>query len=139
MTHALANGHCPTCGSALIGRPSVAVDIDTGMLSVGGKSVYLPHNQAILLHALVSAMPRMVSKGHLMDVLYGQMAEEPGQKILSVFICLIRRAIAGMGLQVQTHWGLGYSVRIHSPFVHADVISRKPITSAVSYAAMAKR
>jgi len=53
------------------------------------------------------------TKAQLMDALYSDRVtvdEEPSLKIVDVFICKIRKKVAKFGIEIQTHWGLGYSL-----------------------------
>lgn len=53
----------------------------------------------------------MRSKSQLLDGLYWDRANEvPEIKIIDVFVCKVRKKIAGSGIDIETSWGLGYSL-----------------------------
>lgn len=68
----------------------------------------LTPKEAELLAAFVDGRPR--TKDSLMAVVYGGALDMPEAKIIDVFVCKIRRKIAGSGISIETLWGSGYHV-----------------------------
>jgi two-component system cell cycle response regulator CtrA len=53
----------------------------------------------------------LVSKESLMTALYSDRPDdEPQIKIVDVFICKMRRKLAGFGINIETRWGRGYEL-----------------------------
>ena len=54
-----------------------------------------------------------VDKRRLFSALYAARfsdRDQPGDKIIDVFICKVRRKLAGTGWEITTHWGMGYAL-----------------------------
>lgn len=68
----------------------------------------LTPKEAELLAAFADGRPR--TKDSLMAVVYGGAMDMPETKIIDVFVCKIRRKIAGTGISIETLWGSGYHV-----------------------------
>jgi two-component system cell cycle response regulator CtrA len=58
-----------------------------------------------MLELLHRRYPRVVSKGAIMDALYGDAEEEPKAKIVDVFLCKIKKRLGRD--TIQTVWGQG--------------------------------
>src|SRR5262249_13505576 len=51
---------------------------------------------------------KVVSNNSLMTLLYGDKLDPPEPKIIDVWICKLRQAIAPTPYSIQTHWRTGY-------------------------------
>jgi DNA-binding response OmpR family regulator len=69
-------------------------------------------SEARMLELLHRRYPRVVSKGAIMDALYGDAEEEPKAKIIDVFLCKIKKRLGRD--TIQTVWGQG--LRLSEPF-----------------------
>ena len=100
---------CDSCGQLLPFDGARAwVEPDEPTLVVDGRRVQLTVSEAELMRALMDAAPRVVTRGHIMDRIYGLEGEEPIDHIISVFICKIKVKIAGTALEIENIWGKGY-------------------------------
>ncbi len=68
----------------------------------------LTANEARVFAHLASR--EMATKQSLMAVLYSGRSEEPGIKIVDVFICKLRRKIKPFGVSINTIWGQGWAL-----------------------------
>lgn len=55
----------------------------------------------------------MVTKQNLMDAIYFDLHtdDEPTIKIIDVFICKVRKKLKPFGIEIETVWGQGYSLK----------------------------
>lgn len=67
-----------------------------------------------LLAVLHAAGGRVVPKRAALAALYDDRpgGETPDAKLLDVFVCHLRRRLAGTGVEIVTHWGEGWSLRL---------------------------
>lgn len=56
------------------------------------------------------ASRELVTRESCMAVLYGHMVAPPDPKIIDVWLCKLRRKLAGQGVEIVTHWGVGWSL-----------------------------
>uniref|UniRef100_UPI00333BC414 helix-turn-helix domain-containing protein n=1 Tax=Mesorhizobium sp. M0050 TaxID=2956861 RepID=UPI00333BC414 len=55
---------------------------------------------------------QIASKAAIMQAIYSAGADdEPEPKIVDVFVCKIRKKLKPFGVQIETVWGQGYSLR----------------------------
>lgn len=93
---------------------SLTVDTDLKLVSVAGHRVHLTVKEYQTLECLALRRGRVVTKEILLSYLYGGM-DEPGLKIIDVFICKIRRKLMPLsgGLDfIETTWGRGFTLRV---------------------------
>jgi two-component system cell cycle response regulator CtrA len=91
----------------------ISLDLDGGVVHVGGRRVHLTGKEYQLLELLALRRGRPVCKDAFLTALYGGM-EEPGPKIIDVFICKLRQklaAVSGGKRHIETVWGGGYVLR----------------------------
>lgn len=100
---------CPVCGSAL-GEGPVTLHPARGLVVANGRFQALTGTEMRVLQELALSWPNVVPKTRLMDALYGLQGDEPGDKIIDVFICKLRRKIKPLGVAIHTHWATGYSL-----------------------------
>lgn len=74
--------------------------------------VRLTRIEARLAGRLVQAKGKPVTKPQLMDAIYFDRAgDDPDVKIIDVFVCKLRRKLAGTRFSVETVWGMGYALK----------------------------
>lgn len=91
------------------------VDLAEQVVSVGGQRVHLTGTQYKMLEILILRKNQTVSKGLLLESLYHG-RDEPGPKILDVYICKLRKILGSEGRMIQTVWGRGFRLQE----LHAD-------------------
>lgn len=105
--------YCPLCNHELPRSKGTFVDNESGQILLDGQVVTATRQTRLLLGALVEKSPRTITKGYLMDHLYGLESEkdEPGDKIIDVFIVRARKAIKDSNYEIVTEWGRGWKFR----------------------------
>lgn len=65
--------------------------------------------QERMLQILAERRGRTVSRGSLMDLLYGERPDPPMDEVLRVQVCLMRKRLRAIGpeWQIETVWGRG--------------------------------
>ena len=53
---------------------------------------------------------RVHSKESIFNALYFDPDDAPEMKIIDVFVCKVRKKLAGSGITVMTHWGIGFQM-----------------------------
>lgn len=101
---------CPTCGQPVPEFGGIVLDDAHGEVRCNGKAVHLTQKQTGVLRVLLDAAGRPVSKESFMDALYWlhSSAEEPDWKVISIFICGLRKKVQPIGIRIETQWGFGY-------------------------------
>lgn len=101
-----AHGHASTAITS--GR--LKVDLSARIATVDGAVLGLTRREYDVLEALALRKGRVITKGGLFDILYSG-EDEPGMKIIDVFICKLRKkltaALDGHD-PIETVWGRGY-------------------------------
>jgi DNA-binding response OmpR family regulator len=62
-----------------------------------------------LLHALLSKNGKATPPGQLAVAITDYGEKIPTQDVIRVHVCAMRKALAGSGITIRTHWGGGYS------------------------------
>ena len=76
---------------------------------IDGEVISLTPRLIQTLAGIVKSSPRVVAKGYLMDYVYGlDNTNEPNDKIIDTYICLIRKQIKHTRFEIQTVKTLGY-------------------------------
>ena len=91
----------------------VSIDLDARVVQVAGVRVHLTGKEYQMLELLALRRGKTVCKDAFLTALYGGM-EEPGPKIIDVFICKLRQklsAASGGQTFIETVWGGGYALR----------------------------
>jgi hypothetical protein len=68
---------------------------------------------------------RVHSKDSIFNALYFDPDESAEPKIIDVFVCKMRKKLAGSGIAIITHWGIGY--QIEGVDVLKAVIAGQPV------------
>ncbi len=100
---------CPLCGT-ICEILDARVDVDAGIFLWEGGNIELRRRPSQLLQALFEASPRAVSKGYLMDAMYGLFSEEeePDDQILTVYVYQLRKKLTLTPFRIKSVWGDGY-------------------------------
>jgi two-component system cell cycle response regulator CtrA len=91
----------------------LAVNLDTKNVEINGQRVHLTGKEYKILELLSLRQGKALSKEQFLNHLYGG-TDEPGQKIIDVFICKLRRKLSnasGGRDYIETIWGRGYVLR----------------------------
>ncbi len=100
--------NCPLCDKPIEGADSRRVDLYSNSAILGGKSIVLSPQVAVLLSALVVAYPRFLTTSFLMEQIHGLEAEWPEDKIISVQVYHLRRRLKGTGYIIENRAAIGY-------------------------------
>ena len=105
--------HCPCCGQTLTRRALPRVDLDANVLLYDNRAIHLPAGLAETLFVLFKHQPGVVSREQLLIGVYGfQDGPQSEAKIIDVYVHKLRALIRPAGLQINTHWGRGYSLAL---------------------------
>lgn len=115
---------CPCCQQAVEGREFLA-DPATSTITNGAITVrFTPRGFGVAKH-LIDAFPRMATKDAIYDAIFcDAIGDGPETKIIDVYICRIRPAMAELGLVIETVWGKGWRL------VEADATQANAIRDA---------
>ena len=99
---------CPLCGETCE-VVNASVDIDGQWFLFDGGNIHLTPKEAQFLERMIDASPRTVSKGYLMDSMYGLFSEkeEPDNRILNVYAYKLRKKLVATPFRLLTIWGGG--------------------------------
>lgn len=103
---------CPTCGQAMPQRAEIAVDLDMNTVVCNGNAARLTRKEAELAKCLADAHGRVVTRGAILDALYGLEGEEPVWQTLDQFVLKIRRKLGPLGITIENHWARGWSMKV---------------------------
>ncbi len=78
-------------------------------LFAGDVEVVLPRREMSVFECLLGADGRLVSKGAVLDHVYGVGADVE-DKVVEVYISRLRRRLSAHGIQIKTQRGLGYQL-----------------------------
>ena len=98
---------------SVINTGDLVVNLDTKTLEINGEHVHLTSKEYQMLELLSLRKGTAVTKEMFLTNLYGGM-DEPGIKIIDVFICKLRKKLAsaaGGKDYIETIWGRGYVLR----------------------------
>ncbi len=103
---------CPHCHQAVPDKFGLVIDEDRHEVRFNGLAVLnLTGSEFAVLQILYDRIGRVVRKESIMDQVYGLGAdEEPDIKIVDVFVCKIRPKLKPLGIQIKTHWGVGFEL-----------------------------
>lgn len=104
---------CPLCIEPLRKLERVVVDLESNTVILDNKLIYLTPHFAIILDALASAQPRLISTPFLMDAIYGLESDEPDQKIIGVHMFHLRKRIKRTNYRIiNQHTGMFRLIRL---------------------------
>jgi two-component system cell cycle response regulator CtrA len=99
----------------------LTIRLDSKRAEIGGRPVNLTMKEYAILELLALRQGSTLTKEMFLNQLYGGM-DEPEMKIIDVFICKLRKKLAGLSggkNYIETVWGRGY--RLHEP--HAQPLA----------------
>jgi DNA-binding response OmpR family regulator len=105
---------CACCGQPIPEFEGIVADEDREEVRYDGKSVHLTRQQFRLFDFLLSKGGRVARSDAIYQVLFDHLPEcdQPEPKIIDVLICKIRAAIKPLGIEIETIWGNGYSLKV---------------------------
>jgi two-component system cell cycle response regulator CtrA len=98
---------------SVIATGDLVVNLDIKTVEVGGARVHLTGKEYQMLELLSLRRGTTLTKEMFLNHLYGGM-DEPELKIIDVFICKLRKKLAGASNgknYIETIWGRGYVLR----------------------------
>lgn len=97
---------------SLIKTGDLSINLEARQVEVDGKSVHLTTKEYGILELLALRKGTTLTKEMFLNHLYGGI-DEPELKIIDVFVCKLRKKIAGPQKQnyIETVWGRGYVLR----------------------------
>ncbi len=105
-----AKSCCAQCG-----RPFETADrhgvvqISSGVFVVGGiTTIKLTLAEQDIFEVLLNAFGKFVHRDALFARVWGQSGTNI--KVLDVYICKLRKKLAGTGLEIRNSWGVGYGL-----------------------------
>jgi two-component system cell cycle response regulator CtrA len=98
---------------SVIAIGDLVVNLESRNAEVHGQAVYLTGKEYQILELLAIRKGSTLTKEMFLNHLYGDL-EEPDAKIIDVFICKLRKKLAGASGghdYIETVWGRGYTLR----------------------------
>jgi two-component system cell cycle response regulator CtrA len=98
---------------SIIKTGKLTINLDTRTVEVGGQRLHLTGKEYAMLELLSLRKGTTLTKEMFLNHLYGGM-DEPELKIIDVFICKLRKKLAGATSgdhYIETVWGRGYVLR----------------------------
>ena len=98
---------------SVINTEDLCVNLDSKTVEIGGVRVHLTGKEYQMLELLALRKGTTLTKEMLLSHLYSGM-DEPEIKIIDVFICKLRKKLAGASGgkdYIETVWGRGYVMR----------------------------
>ncbi|MGR3631322.1 MAG: response regulator [Limimaricola soesokkakensis] len=86
------------------------LDFDAGaqILRVNGTAVTATRRELALLNLLLANRGRIMPKDRLFDGLFGFENADVGTNTIELYVARLRKKLAGSGVSIETHRGLGY-------------------------------
>ncbi len=116
---------------SVIRTGKLTVNLDTSTVEVDGQPLHLTGKEYGILQLLSLRKGTTLTKEMFLNHLYGGM-DEPGLKIIDVFICKLRKKLAAATEgenYIETVWGRGYVLRDpqeQSGMVAAEAVAASP-------------
>jgi two-component system cell cycle response regulator CtrA len=98
---------------SVITSDDLLINLDSKLVEIGGTRVNLTAKEYQMLELLALRKGMTLTKEMFLSNLYGGI-EEPEAKIIDVFICKLRKKLAGASGgkdYIETIWGRGYTMR----------------------------
>ena len=92
-----------------IGIGPLTLEIETPQLLDAGAGLDVPRRELAMLVALAEAGGAPVSKDKLLDKVYGA-GSSTDDKVVEVYVSRLRKRLAGHGVTIRVHRGIGYSL-----------------------------
>lgn len=105
--------YCPLCNHELPVSKGTFVDNESGAILIDGQVVEETLRTREVLGVLINKSPRIVSRGYIMDHIYGLEAagDEPQEKVVDVFLVRARKAIKNTNYEIVNECGRGWIFR----------------------------
>jgi two-component system response regulator TctD len=87
----------------------LVLDRASRIVTIGGRAVGLTRRELSLLEVLLANQNRILSKAQIMDQIF-DFAAEPSENAVEVIFTRLRPKLAGSGVRIRTHRGLGYQL-----------------------------
>ena len=100
---------CPCCGQEMP-RNGLVVSLDTNTVVVRGLHARLTPRLTEILAILAERMPAPVMHDTLISRLWGINESEHSADTLKVQVCLLRQALAPLGLRIVTYRTRGFAL-----------------------------
>lgn len=104
---------CACCG-APVHRDALVLNVLTGRVARGGRSIHLEPVEMRFLCALLAAAPRLLTRKVALEALWGDQAgggPASADQALRLYKHKLARKLAGLGLEFQVHHS-GWSVEV---------------------------
>ncbi|MGR3755896.1 MAG: response regulator [Tranquillimonas sp.] len=88
----------------------VTLDPGAQTVRVAGEAVALTRREYALLHLLLSHPGTIMSKDRLFDGLFAFADADVGANAVELYVARLRKKLAGAGVRIETHRGLGYRI-----------------------------
>src|SRR5215216_6226386 len=118
-------------GASVVRCGDLQINLDQKRAEINGRDVGLTTKEFEVLELLATRLGSAITKEMLLNHLYGGM-DEPGQKIIDVYICKLRRKLiqaSGGKDYIETIWGRGYVLYDRQP-VRAELRSEAGAAAA---------
>lgn len=104
---------CPHCGKPYR-ETQVAIDTEAGTVATKDREVRLTPHEMVVFSRLFDAKGRMVTKGMLLDDIYGLEGDEPAWAADSIRVRVhaLRKKLSTLGFVINCNWGRGYSMEM---------------------------
>lgn len=116
---------CPCCG-APVAPMDLLIDEKQGIISYDGRSERFSPSRFRLLKALIDGYPNILTKEQCLEALSDPrgIKDAPGDKIVDIQICYLRKKADALGLAITTAWGIGYRLELRDD-VRAQVLRER--------------
>ena len=92
----------------------LTVDLERNIMNVAGRTIRLQAQEAEFLYIL--ALGGVIRYGRMISQIWARDEPVGARNQIKVYATRLRKKLAGTGLQIVTHYGIGYElVRDHLP------------------------
>ncbi len=91
---------------------SMTFDVAAQTLRVAGETVAATRRELSLLNLLLANRGRIMAKDRLFDGLFGFENADVGTNTIELYVARLRKKLAGSGVVIETHRGLGYRLEL---------------------------
>lgn len=100
---------CSGFSSSIISYGNLSIDTFDRVAKVNNKVLHLTKKEYIMLELMMLRQGSLISKEIFLDIMYNNVQEEPGMKILDVYNFKLRKKLAEAeaNVTIETSWGRG--------------------------------
>lgn len=100
---------CSGFSSSIISYGNLSIDTFDRVAKVNNKVLHLTKKEYIMLELMMLRQGSLISKEIFLDIMYNNVQEEPGMKILDVYNFKLRQKLAQAkaNVTIETSWGRG--------------------------------